>query len=172
VARDDPVTIAGAAFVLTEFGDDIGPMIALIDRVLELNPSYAHGWFVSGAIRLNAGHFERAIEHIETSLRLSPRERHSGHFIFIGYAHLFARRFEDAAAKLLVAIQENPGLPWPYRALASCYAHMERRADAREVVKRIRSITPVVVPTHLPWRNPEHRELLLSGLRLAMGEPI
>ena len=35
---------------------------------------------------------------------------------------------------------------------------------------RLRAITPAVMPTVLPWRRPEHRELLLSGLRLAMGE--
>jgi hypothetical protein len=41
---------------------------------------------------------------------------------------------------------------------------------AREVVERLRSITPDVVPGIVPYRNPEHRELFLSGLRLAAGE--
>jgi len=41
---------------------------------------------------------------------------------------------------------------------------------AREIVKRLREITPVVVPSVVPYRNPEHRELFLSGLRLAAGE--
>src|SRR5882724_3746602 len=31
-------------------------------------------------------------------------------------------------------------------------------------------ITPLVVSNDLPLRNPEHRELILSGLRLAVGE--
>jgi hypothetical protein len=35
---------------------------------------------------------------------------------------------------------------------------------------RLRAITPVVIPDASPLRNPEHRELFLSGLRLAMGE--
>jgi hypothetical protein len=33
-----------------------------------------------------------------------------------------------------------------------------------------REPTPEVVPSDLPHRNPEDRELLLSGLRLAIGE--
>ena len=33
-----------------------------------------------------------------------------------------------------------------------------------------RAITPVVVPTVIPFRNLKHRELFLSGLRLAVGE--
>jgi adenylate cyclase len=57
-----------------------------------------------------------------------------------------------------------------YRLLASCYAHMGRLDEAREIVRRLRAITPVVVPSVIPYRNPEHRELLLSGLRLAAGE--
>jgi hypothetical protein len=31
-------------------------------------------------------------------------------------------------------------------------------------------MTPVVVPSAMHWRDPEHRELFLSGLRLAAGE--
>jgi hypothetical protein len=47
---------------------------------------------------------------------------------------------------------------------------MGRLDDAREVVERLRAFTPVIVPPALPIRNPEHRELVLSGLRLAAGE--
>ena len=139
-------------------------------RSLELNPSYARGWFLSGAIRVNAGQCDMAIDHINLALRLSPRDRLGAHFTFLGYAYLLTRRFDEAASKLLIAIQDNPGLPWPYRALASCYAHMGRLEEARHTVERIRALTTVVVPSHLPWRNPEHRELFLSGLRLAAGE--
>jgi len=47
---------------------------------------------------------------------------------------------------------------------------MGRLDDAREIVTRLRAITPVVLPNYLPFRNAEDRELYLSGLRLAMGE--
>jgi hypothetical protein len=47
---------------------------------------------------------------------------------------------------------------------------MGRLDAAREIVKQLRAITPVVVPRVIPYRNPEHRELFLSGLRLAAGE--
>ena len=50
------------------------------------------------------------------------------------------------------------------------YAHMGRLDEARAIVARLRAITPQVVPTDLPYRNPEDRELYLSGLRLAMSE--
>jgi len=47
---------------------------------------------------------------------------------------------------------------------------MGRLADAREVVVRLHAITPVVIHDASYLRNAEHRELLLSGLRLAAGE--
>ena len=88
----------------------------------------------------------------------------------IGGAYFFKRQFDDAAAKLLLSIQDHPGYPPAYRYLAACYAHMGRLNEARAVLARLRTITPLVVPSDLPYRNPEHRELYLSGLRLAAGE--
>jgi hypothetical protein len=70
----------------------------------------------------------------------------------------------------LLGIQDDPNHPTAYRLLAGCYAHMGRLGEAREIVKRLRAIVPVVVPNTSYLRNPEHRDLLLSGLRLAAGE--
>ena len=84
-----------------------------------------------------------------------------------------SRRFNEAEPKLLLAIQQDPSFPLPYRILAACYAHMGRRDDARATVERLRAITRVVIPDRVSYlRNAEHRELLLSGLRLAMGEAV
>ncbi len=72
--------------------------------------------------------------------------------------------------RLRVAVEEYPGFPQPYRVLAACYAHMGRLEDARAIVERLRAINPVVVPDADYMRNSDHRELLLSGLRLVIGE--
>ena len=90
----------------------------------------------------------------------------------IGQAHFFSRRFDEAVPKLLLAIQEDPSFPLPYRTLAAYYAHMGRPHDARITVERLRAITAAVIPDEVRHlRDPEHRELFLSGLRLAAGEP-
>jgi adenylate cyclase len=170
VAGGDPSVLVNAAFALAYFGEDIGAMIVLVDRALALNPNFARGWSISGSLRVWAGQADIAIEHVEAALRLSPRARVANSFSVIGRAHFFARRFNEAVPKLLLAIQEDPSNPHPYRALAATYAHMGRLDDAREIVERLRALTPVVLPGLVPYRNPEHRELFLSGLRLAMGE--
>ena len=171
VAGDDPGVLVNAAFALAYFGEDIGAMMALVDHALALNPSYGRGWSISGSLRVWAGQPDNAIEHVEAALRLSPRARVANSLSVMGRAHFFARRFNEAVPKLLLAIQEDPSNPEPYRVLAGCYAHMGRLDDAREIVERLRTLTPAVIPDASYLRNPEHRELFLSGLRLAVGEP-
>jgi adenylate cyclase len=170
VAGDDPGILTNAAQALGYLGEDIGAMMALVDRALALNPNYARGWHVSGTLRAWAGQPDIAIEQFEAALRLSPRARIGPLLVQLGAAHFLSRRFDEAVPKLLLAIQEDPSFPHPYRFLAACYAHMGRLDEAREIVERLRTITSVVIPDASFLRNAEHRELFLSGLRLAAGE--
>jgi TolB-like protein len=170
VAENDPGILASAALVLARFGEDIGAMIGLVDRALALNPSFARGWRVSGLLRIFAGQHDLAIEQLDTSMRLSPRERMGQNLVAMGSAYFFTRRFDQAASRLLLSIQDDPGYPGTYRCLAACYAHMGRLDDARAIVARLRAITSQVMPSHLPYRNPKDRDLFLSGLRVAAGE--
>ena len=103
-------------------------------------------------------------------MRLSPRDRRANYLHGISEAYFFSRRFDDAAAKLLESLERAPSFTVTYRVLASCYAHMGRLDDAREIVRRLRAITPAVMEPAIRYRNPELRELFLSGLRLAAGE--
>ncbi|MBV9201906.1 MAG: winged helix-turn-helix domain-containing protein [Alphaproteobacteria bacterium] len=173
VAGDDPAVLVNTAITLAFFGEDIGAMLALVDRALALNPSFARGWHVSGNIRVWADppQLDTAIEHIEAALRLSPRARVGSSLLNMGIAHFFSRRFYEAVPKLLLAIQEDPSFQYPYRVLAACYAHMGRFDEAREIVAQLRAVTGIVVPDVSYLRCTEHRDLYLSGLRLAAGEP-
>jgi len=169
-AGDDPNTLGRAAHALGYSGGDLDAATALVDRSLELNPSYAAGWINSGWLRLWAGQPDLAIEHLETGLRLNPRDRHHGAVMGIGVGHFFARRLENAATMLLRSLQERPNWVPNYRFLASCYAHMGRLDEARETIERVRQISLVVVPSAAHWRDPEQRAFYLEGLRLAAGE--
>jgi TolB-like protein len=167
---DDPGVLANAALALAYFGEDIDTMIALVDRALAINPNFARGWHIIGLLRVWAGQPDMAIAHLETAMRLSPHARIGTTANLLGLAHLLARRFEEAVPKLRLAIQDDPSFPAPYRFLAACYAHMGRLDDARQVVKPLRALCEAAVPSISHFRNPEHRELLLSGLRLVGTE--
>jgi pentatricopeptide repeat protein len=169
-APDDPNVLAVTAAVLGYFGEDIDVSLRLIDRCLTLNPSSARGWFWSALLRVFAGQPDVAIEHFQNYSRLSPRNRRAVHLNVIGEACFFSRRFDEAAANLLASLDLAPTFPVTYRVLASCYAHLGRLDDAREIVRRLRAITPAVVEPATRYRNPELRELFLSGLRVAAGE--
>jgi hypothetical protein len=47
---------------------------------------------------------------------------------------------------------------------------MGRLDEAREILTRLRAINSVATPDASNLRNAEHRELFLSGLRLATGQ--
>ena len=111
-----------------------------------------------------------AIQHFETSMRLDPRSQRGFHLSGIGLAHFVNYRFDNALAALRISLEEVPAFTPTYRTLASCYAHMGRLDEARSILKRLLALTPVVLPNVDPFRNPEDRELFLSGLRLAAGE--
>jgi TolB-like protein/class 3 adenylate cyclase len=171
VAGNDPGVLADAAFALACFGEDIVAMTALVDRALTFNPNYARGWHASSFLRLWAGQTDLAIEHAGIALRLSPRAQASHSSWAIGAALFFSRRFEEAIPRLCVAVEERPIFATPYRILAACYAHMGLLAEAQATVARLRTLTSEVIPTYpLPFRDPAHRELYYSGLRLALGK--
>jgi adenylate cyclase len=171
VAGDDPGVLANIAASSSYFGEDIGTMTALVDRALALNPSFARAWRISGTLRLWAGQPDIAIEHLETSRRLNPRARVGGLSANIGIAHFCGRRFDQALPMLRLAVHDDPSQAGRYRFLAACYAHMGRLDEARETVNRLRVMTAAVMPPVDSFlRNAEHRELFLSGLRLAAGE--
>jgi len=170
-AGDDPGVLADAALTLAVFGEDIDAMMLLVDRALALNPGYARGWHVSGFLRLWAGQTDLAMEHAAMALRLSPRAQAGMTSWLIGAALFFSRRFEEAIPRLRVAIEDAPGFQTPYRFLAACYAHMGRLDEARSTIARLRALTPEVMVNYpLPFRDPQHRELYLSGLRLALSD--
>jgi len=168
--EEDAATLTHAAYVLSHFGEDNDTMLGIVDRALALNPSFARGWYLSGTMKSRAGDHDAAIERLEISLRLSPRSRVGSQPLVLGQAYFFKRQFDEAARHLQTAIQEQPGSPFAHRYLAACYAHMGRLSEARDLVERLRTMAAVIPPNPLPFRKPEDCQLLLSGLRLAMGE--
>jgi adenylate cyclase len=169
-AGDDAGTLGRAAYVLARFGEDIDAATALIDRSLQINPSFADGWRWSGWLKLWAGLPDMAIDHFETSSRLNPRVRLGTTLLEKGVAHFFARRLEQARTMLVLALQHHPDWLPTNRFLAACYGHLGQLNEAKIIIERLRALTPIVLPNADNWRDPEQREFYLSGLRLARSE--
>ncbi len=170
ITGDDARALAYIAHVLNYFNEDIKDGLAILARSTALNPNSVWGWRFSGIAHLYAGQPEVAIKQLETSLRLSPRSPQWAQNTNIGIAHMFCGRLETAASFLQIGLQENPSYPLAHRFLASCYVHLGRINDARQVVARLRAITPAIIPKTTNYRDPIQREMFLGGLRLAAGE--
>jgi adenylate cyclase len=166
-APDDPRVLATTAFVLGYFGENTDIVLELVDRALELNPSYARGWYFSAVLRNWAGEPEDALVRFEKYLRLSPRERMLGYLNGIGISLFLCRRFEEAAASLRECLEQHPKQALASRFLAASYAHLGLLNEAREIGRRL---GPALWDDGLRFQDLEQRELYLSGLRLALGE--
>jgi TolB-like protein len=165
-----PVVLAEAARVLAHFTEELDSAIGMIERALDLNPSYARGWYWNGWVRLFAGHPDIAIEHFRNAVRLNPR--HRPYLTGIGAAHFLSRRYCEAAEALTASSVELPGWPTTYRFLAASYIHMGKIEKAREIFGRLRTLTPAPVPLadcsgESSFRNPEQSALYVEGLRRA-----
>ncbi len=165
-AGDDAMALACIAHVLGYFNEDIKDALAVLDRSIAVNANSFWAWRWSGFARLYNGEPEVAIKHFETSLRLSPLGPRWAQNTGIGIGHMFCGRLETAASFLRLALQENPSYPLANRFLASCYAHLGRMDEARQVVSRLRAITPAIVPHVTNYRDPGQRE----RLRMAADE--
>jgi tetratricopeptide (TPR) repeat protein len=167
---DDPEPVATAAFALAYFGQRIDDALALIDHALALNPHFSRGWYMSGMARLYAGQPDRAIESLETAIRLNPRDRLGRRNLAgIGIAQLFQGHLDEAVPLLRLMVQEFPRWATPYAALASCHAHLGQLHDAEIVSHRLKSVDRTLVPNAIQFRDPGQRELLTPGIKMAGG---
>ena len=168
---DDPFVLSNSAYALGFFGQEIAPALELMERALELNPSYARGWVRSAWLRLWAGEHDVAIKHFEMFIRLSPREKRAGANFGIGVAHFFSGRLAEAKKLLLSCVQEISAWAPAYRFLASCYAHLGEIENARNTIGNLRRLTSDIIPTAEHWRRHEDRDFFLEGLRTAAAKP-
>ncbi|HVH73949.1 MAG TPA: winged helix-turn-helix domain-containing tetratricopeptide repeat protein [Stellaceae bacterium] len=174
VANNDPVVLAEAARVLAYFDDrEVEAAISLVERAVALNPNYSRGWYWNGWVRLYAGDPELALAHFRTSLRLNPRHQTQSFMTGTGVAHFFCGRYQEACEALLEALNVAPGWPTTYRFLAAAYERLGRLTEAREVVERLRKLTPALAsPADRSMMPPfrKHMDRYLESLRRAVGE--
>ena len=163
------MSITSAAGALLSVGEDTNVLKKMVDGALARNPSHAFGWLWSGWIRTVTGEADLAIEHFEMSLRLDPRAtRKAFHLTGLGICHFWRRRFDKAVAILETSFDELPTYTMTLWFLAACYAQMGRLDQARDFAARHGIVSGGQgEKIALMYGDPEQRELLISGLKLA-----
>jgi len=146
--------------------------IRRLKRAVELNPSLANAYGALGQALTLAGECAEAVEQINKAIRLSLRDP----FLVYWFAHLgmaaFAEGHYDVAyqwgAKVL---QENPSFPGGHRLMAAIYGQLGRIEEAQAALKEMFLLMPGMtmddVRKQVPFKNPNHMERYLDGLRKA-----
>jgi adenylate cyclase len=172
VADDDATTLSYAAMIVAVLERDADAADDLVERALALNPGSAEAWLVSGILRLRSGEVDRAVEHLETAMRLDPMgPSRSGQLTWIAVARFRQERFSETVA-LAKEVLQQVEIPLGYALLTASYGHLGQTAAATEALMRYRSLSdlPIEESAQTISSDPAYLDLFLAGIALAQGK--
>lgn len=139
---------------------------------IDLNPSFAFGYFVRGFGRLCLGEIEEGIESFNIAIRLSPKDHWMGIFLARkadGYIAL--EDYEKAVVWGRKAILTPHPQIFIFMPLLSALGHLDRTEEAQEVIAELMDIRPDasvrLVRERYPGGASTYIENYLDGLRRA-----
>ena len=169
---DDAWVLALAGYTLATVLGDFDDGVAYVDQALVLNPNLAIAWGGSAWIRVFLGELDIAIDHAGRYMRLSPLDPNmqSLHNATAS-AHLFARRFKEAASWAKRSIQTKADFHPGLRLAASAEALAGNMTAAFKYRERLQQLDPGLRLSNVrnltgPYRALDF-ELYLEGLRKA-----
>jgi adenylate cyclase len=110
----------------------------VLERALTLDSNAAWAWSRLGWVENYSDRPERAIEHFERALRLSPLDpMNFNNHVGIGSAYEVSQDYEKAVAHYRRALEENPHAAWIYRNLSASLAGAGRMEEARQTYARM-----------------------------------
>jgi adenylate cyclase len=118
LSSDDPLILAVLGAVHT-FVRNFGTARILLERAVALDPNAAWAWHRLGWLDNYADRPERALEHFERALRLSPLDPiNFNNYVGMASAHEVAQNYDMAATLYWRGLEERPQAKWIYRSLA------------------------------------------------------
>jgi TolB-like protein len=160
---DDAAVLAQVANAVMELDPGIDRASGLIERATLLNPGSAYAWFISGVLKLIAGHSAEAVEHLQRAARLDPVSRLNE----IARAHIAVGRallgdFEEALRIFRAITYRTPRvqLILPY-VCARLGLWPEAREELR-IYEQLTNIPPEVMLAQMTI-SADHRALLVDA---------
>ncbi len=140
---DVPLALAVGGAVRAALTRDHDSALAAVDRATMISPNSAVVLGFDALTRCLCGAYDKAIEHAEKAIRLSPLEPLIYHAAFaLALACLLTDRHEEAVTHARKAIDGNRNFAFPYCVLALSYARLGQPDEAREVVRRLMGAAP------------------------------
>jgi tetratricopeptide (TPR) repeat protein len=140
---DIPLALALAGAVRAALTRDHTLALAAADRATMICNNSALVLSFDALTRCLCGAYDKAIEHAEKAMRLSPLEPLIYHAAFVlGLAFLLTGRDDESVANALKAIDGNRNFAFAHCVLALGYARLGRREDAIQAVRRLLDMAP------------------------------
>lgn len=172
VGVSDALALSFGGFGLAKVVDDVEAGAALIDRALALTPNLATALAHSGYVRVWLGEPDKAIDHLQRAMRLSPVDPLT--FVMqtaMAMAHFIAGRDDEAFAWAEKSTQRNPFLLATAWVATACAVNLGRTADVEKYGARMRQLDAAVsisaIDQRVNLRRPQDRARLLDSLRKA-----
>jgi adenylate cyclase len=144
--------------------------IAAALKAIALYPNYADGYAQLAQDLFYAGEPEASLEAVRKAMRLDPR--HPFFYVWIvGQNYMLQQRYGEAVEEFKKVLWQNPEFPGARLTLASTYGLMGRIEDAEweaeEILTLLPDFTLAQERERVPFKNPEHLERYIEGLRKA-----
>jgi tetratricopeptide (TPR) repeat protein len=139
---DDPWGYFSTGYIIC-FTSQYDEAIAWYRRAIELNENFAlaHG-NIAAALALG-GQPDAAIDAVDLSLRMSPRDPFNFAYLhFAAIAHFAAGHYAKGVACEERALRERPNMPPALRYLAACHAELGQLEEARGAVADALRLAP------------------------------
>jgi adenylate cyclase len=146
-----------------------------LERAIDLNPSAARAYHFLGFTLAISGRPGDAIAELNTALRLDPSDPLISHTLAaLGLSHFLLRKFEDSILFAGKALRADPGNVRAHHRLVASLGHLGRIEEAsaalRELLRWQPDFSKGYIDAAYPFKNPEHHDLILEGLRKAGWE--
>ena len=114
-----------------------------LELTIELNPSFAQGYFALGFALTWCGREDEAVSLFERAAELSPRDPHLWAFHHIrALAHLSLDELKSAEFSARKSVMQPNAPYWPYATLVATLGLMDRANDAAPFVRELLARRP------------------------------
>jgi tetratricopeptide (TPR) repeat protein len=140
---ETPLALALGAAVRATLTRDHHSALAAADRAMMITNNSAVVLGLDALTRCLCGAYDKAIEHAERALRLSPLEPLNYYALFaLSLAYLFTGRNEEAVSNASKAVEGNPNFAFAHCLLALASARLGTTNEALKALRGLVQVAP------------------------------
>ena len=149
LGKNDAVALTRGGHALAHFTRDLDVGIDFVDKALRAQPEPRRRVVPGGYLRIWRGYPEEAIKRFEHAMRLSPLDTEMFRMqTGIAFAHLMARRFDEARTWAEKSFRDVPIFTLAAAAIAASCAHAGRMDEAHRAMADVLRLDPGAAPRH------------------------